>query len=169
MDQSEVTIKAVQINCGTGECSGQTIQLYYSRQRSAELPCCLLIWDPYFQAGSCCWMTHFFFFFFLVIPDLTELCLPIGPPSGCLLEPPSRVCWVVCNYPQASLGQSLKAPLQICCSIHGWTLALGEPAGGGRTHREWKFHISIIRRLIKACAHVDPALHRSLTFNHLPL
>lgn len=64
--------------------------------------------------------------FFKVISDLSALCLPIGSLSECLRQTPSCVCWMVCNYPQASLGQSFKAPLQICCSIHRWTSVLRE-------------------------------------------
>lgn len=40
-------------------------------------------------------------------------CLPIGPPSGYLCEQPGCVCWMVCNYPGASLGQCSRVPLQV--------------------------------------------------------
>lgn len=40
-----------------------------------------------------------------------EICLSFGSPSGRLREPPSCVCWMDCNYPQASLGQCSRAPL----------------------------------------------------------
>lgn len=94
-----------------------------------EFPCCLWIFAPYFQSERCCLNDSLLLVFFKVISDLSALCLPIGSRSGCLRQTPTCVCWMVCNYPQASLGQNFKAPLQTCCSIHGWTSVLREHWG----------------------------------------
>lgn len=86
--------------------------------------CCLESLFLIFSLEGAAWMTHFFFS--LMISYLSVLCLSIGSLSGCLCQTPSCVCWMVCNYPQESLEQSFKVPLQICCSIHGWTSVLRE-------------------------------------------
>lgn len=91
-----------------------------------EFLCCLWIFWSWFSVWRCCRNDSLLLVFLKVISDLSALCLPIGSLSGCLRQTPSCVCWMVCNYPKASLGQSFKAPLQICCSIHRWTSVLRE-------------------------------------------
>lgn len=82
-----------------------------------------------------------------------ELRLPIGSPSGCLREPPSCVCWTVCNYPQASLGQCSRAPPQAYTAPptnEPFLLELQEQQGdGGGNIIKW---VQVKdKRLIKTC------------------
>lgn len=98
--------------------------------------------DPCFQSGSWCFMTHVLH----VLSSLSlELCLPIGSPSGRLREQPSCVCRMVCNYPQASLGRCSRAPLQVPPSNEHVPLELWEKQDWEHTYHKSKVQIKYKR------------------------
>lgn len=74
-----------------------------------------------------------------------ELRLPIGSLSGCLCEPTSCVCWMVCNYPQASPGLCswatlLGTSMSTYRSTHQWTLYGRESNWEHRNHKGAEAH-----------------------------